>query len=99
MSLFCAPKWASVNVAYLAVPSWEAAQKVPPCLLRPILPRALAHGYFVAITSQKAIQYSGATWHELIVLCRYQHGQQQCARRCSCLRGGIWARSCRRSNF
>ena len=29
VSLFCAPKWASVNVAYLAVPSWEAAQKVP----------------------------------------------------------------------
>ncbi len=28
VSLFCAPKWASVNVAYLAVPSWEAAQKV-----------------------------------------------------------------------
>ncbi len=30
VALLAAPKWASVNVAYLAVPSWEAAQKVCP---------------------------------------------------------------------
>ena len=30
VALLAAPKWASVNVVYLAVPSWEAAQKVPP---------------------------------------------------------------------
>ncbi len=29
VALLAAPKWASVNVAYLAVPSWDAAQKVP----------------------------------------------------------------------
>ena len=28
VALLTAPKWASVNIAYLAVPSWEAAQKV-----------------------------------------------------------------------
>ena len=28
VSLLCAPRWASVNVAYLACSSWEATQKV-----------------------------------------------------------------------
>ena len=35
VALLTAPKWASVNVAYLAVPSWDAAQKV--CLITSIV--------------------------------------------------------------
>ena len=32
VAMLCAPKWSSVNVAYLAVADWEATQKVRPPL-------------------------------------------------------------------